>query len=58
MQITIKACYFTFIFLEDDTEVSQKEQDLQNRIINLMNQSSPPASVGTGQDLERKSRNA
>lgn len=42
---------FHFYFLEDDTDVSQKEQDLQNRIINLMNQGAPSASVGTGQGL-------
>lgn len=33
--------------LKSDREVSQKQPDLQNRIINLINQCSLPASVGT-----------
>ncbi|KFM59355.1 Nuclear receptor coactivator 5, partial [Stegodyphus mimosarum] len=32
---------------KDDPDVAQKEQDLQNRIINIMNQGAPPA-IGLG----------
>lgn len=36
---------------KDDVDVSQKEQDLQNRIINLMNQGAPPSAGASGQGL-------
>lgn len=35
-----------------DTNVAKKGLDLQNKMINLMNQGAPAASVGTRQDLQ------